>query len=372
MTDLMISGVGDVGPRRPQPADIFAPVRKPLSDTDILFGQMECPISDLGLPAPNAKLAMRASPDVTPVLAGIGFDVMSVAGNHCMDFGSVALADTLDHLRRNGVRPCGAGPDLAEARRPAIVEAKGRRTAFLAYSSILPAGYAAEPNRPGCAPLRAYTHYEQIEPDQPGTPPRIHTFADARDLDALLDDVREARRQADLVVLSMHWGIHFVRASLADYQREVARLAIESGVDIIFGHHPHLLKGIEIYRGKPIFYSLGNFAIEQPSAFKEDIHLDRSFSEISQLSSGWQPTARYMAPPETRHTAIARCTVRGDGSIAASLLPCRINDDSVPEPLQAGDPNLADLLDYLTAITREAGLATRYHCQGDEILIEAA
>ena len=372
MSDLVISGVGDVAPKRARPIDIFSAVRDELIGTDVLFGQMECPVSDRGLPSPDAKLAMRTSADVAPVLADVGFDVMSIAGNHCMDFGAVALADTIEHLERSGIRCCGAGGQLNQARRPAIIEAKGRRTAFLAYSSILPAGYAAESNRPGCAPLRAYTHYEQIEPDQPGTPARIHTFPDPADMNALLADIAEARRQADIVVLSMHWGIHFVRASLADYQREVAHLAIEHGADIIFGHHPHLLKGVEIYCGRPIFYSLGNFAIEQPSAFKEDVHLDRAFADISALSPGWKPTERYMAPPETRHTGIARCTVRSDGSLAASLLPCRIDDDSRPEPLKAGDPHFAELFDYLVAITAEAGLHTRYRCEGDEILIAAA
>ena len=79
--------------------------------------------------------------------------------------------------------------------------------------------------------------------------------------------------------VSLHWGIHFVRGDLADYQREVAHAAIEAGADMILGHHPHVLKAIELYRGKPIFYSLGNFAIEQPRAFKADVHLDRGFAD---------------------------------------------------------------------------------------------
>ena len=108
------------------------------------------------------------------------------------------------------------------------------------------------------------TVYEPAEPDQPGTPAGIRTFAHRADLDALLDSIRSARRRADVVLLSLHWGLHMVRATLADYQIEVAHAAIDAGADAILGHHPHLLKGVGFHRGRPIFYSLGNFAIEQP------------------------------------------------------------------------------------------------------------
>lgn len=291
---ITLHAVGDVAPRRPDPAEIFAGVGGKLSEADLLFGQLECPLSDRGEPAPNARLAMRTPPSVAPVLREAGFDVMSVAGNHALDFGTIALADTVTALDAAGIARCGGGANIAQAREPAIVERGGKRIAFLAYTSILPTGYAAETTKPGCAPMRAYTHYHQIESDQPGTPPRIITIADRADLAALVADIRRAKAQADYVALSIHWGIHFVRGDLADYQREVAYAAIDAGADMILGHHPHILKAVEFHRGKPIFYSLGNFAIEQPSAFLADVHLTQGFAEVSALGGKWSPGEKYM------------------------------------------------------------------------------
>ena len=365
---MRICAVGDVAPRRGDPATIFAATRDRLQSADLCFGQMECPISLRGTPSPNARLAMRTSPDVAPALRTAGFDLMSVAGNHALDFGAEALADTLAHLGAAGIAVAGAGANLAEARCPALIEAGSKRVALLAYSSILPTGYAADPSRPGCAPMRAHTHYEQIEHDQPGTPPRVLTFADQADLAALCANIRAARAAADVVLVSLHWGIHFVRASLADYQREVARAAIDAGADAILGHHPHLLKGIEFIDGRPVFYSLGNFAIEQPAAFDEAIRAHASFDHLQTLSGGWQPEARYQTPPETRHSVIAWLDFAGGGAPEVTLQPCRIDDDAVPHPLAPGSAEWDEWLDYLTAITAEAGLNAAYEPRADGLV----
>src|SRR6185369_12708651 len=140
--------------------------------------------------------------------------------------------------------------------------ADGTTVAFLAYSSILPQAYWADERRPGCAPMRAFTVYEQIEHDQPGTPARIHTYPHRDDLAALEADIRSAKARADLVFVSLHWGIHFVRAAIADYQRDIARAAIAAGAAAILGGHAHILKGCEIIEGKPVFHSLCNFATD--------------------------------------------------------------------------------------------------------------
>jgi poly-gamma-glutamate capsule biosynthesis protein CapA/YwtB (metallophosphatase superfamily) len=364
---MRICAVGDVAPRRDDPASIFAATAASLRAADVCFGQMECPISLSGTPAPGARLAMRTTPDVGPALKAAGFACMSVAGNHALDFGAEALADTLDHLGNAGIAISGAGPNLAAARAPAVITTGGKRVALIARSSILPAGYAADASRPGCAPMRAHTHYEQIEHDQPGTPPRILTFADQGDLAALCADIAAAREAADVVLVSLHWGIHFVRASVADYQREVARAVIAAGADAVLGHHPHLLKGVEFIAGKPVFYSLGNFAIEQPAAFDEAIREHASFAHLQTLSDGWQPQAKYQTPPETRHSVIAWLDF-AEGSPDVSLQPCRIDDDSVPHPLLPGSAEWDDWLEYVTAITAEAGLNAAYVPRADGLV----
>jgi poly-gamma-glutamate synthesis protein (capsule biosynthesis protein) len=325
---------------------------------DIVFGQMECVLSDRGSPAPGARLPMRSSPAIAAVLASVGFQVMSVAGNHAMDYGGDALCDTTAHLRAAGIAACGGGANIAEARRPAFLDAKGLRIAFLAYSSILPEGYAADRRRPGCAPLRAHTFYEQVEPDQPGTDPRIRTFADEDDLAALLRDIEAAREQADHVFVSMHWGIHFVRARLADYQRVVGRLVIEAGADAVIGHHPHLLKPIEFHCGRPIIHSLGNFAIEQPSAFMPNLAESRGYKEVSRTSTGWRPAEKYMLPEETRFTAVA-CLRPAADHCALALIPFRIDDDCIPRRIGRGTDDFVAFQSYLEGITAEAGANSR-------------
>ena len=183
------------------------------------------------------------------VVSFAGATTVQVGG---MDWGKDGFFDTIDNLRAAGLAVVGVGAEITAARAPVIVEAKGVRTAFLAYSSILPMNYWAEADRPGCAPMRAHTVYEQIEHDQPGTPARVHTYAHRQDLAALTADIAKARALADVVVVSLHWGIHFVPAVLADYQHEVAHAAIDAGADLILGHHAHIMKGVEVYKGKTI------------------------------------------------------------------------------------------------------------------------
>jgi poly-gamma-glutamate capsule biosynthesis protein CapA/YwtB (metallophosphatase superfamily) len=361
--DLLICAVGDIGPHRADPGEMFSALSGAF-DGDFVFGQMECVLSDRGSPAPNARLPMRSSPEVAAALAQAGFDVMSLAGNHAMDYGGDALCDTVAHLRAAGIAACGGGAEIAEARRPAMLENKGRRIAFLAYSSILPEGYVADNRRPGCAPLRAHTFYEQVEPDQPGTDPRIRTFADEDDLAALLRDIEQAKKEADHVFVSMHWGIHFIRARLADYQRVVGRLVIEAGADAVIGHHPHLLKPVEFHRGRPIIHSLGNFAIEQPSAFMEDLAESRGFKEVSRTSNGWKPGEKYMLPDETRFTAVACLRPMAD-RCALSFIPFRIDDDCIPRRIDPHSPDFGAFQAYLEEITAEARVATRIaHADG--------
>jgi poly-gamma-glutamate synthesis protein (capsule biosynthesis protein) len=250
--------------------------------------------------------------------------------------------------------------------------ADGTRAAFLAYSSILPQAYWAEARRPGCAPLRAHTLYEQIEHDQPGTPARIHTFAHAGDLAAMQADIRAARERADVVLVSHHWGIHFVRATIADYQREVARAAVAAGADAILGHHAHILKGIECIEGRPVYYSLCNFATDLRMTPE---HAARpSFREIQQLAENWEPDfdSLYNFPPASRLSAIARLRI-ADGRIQeAGLLPLYIGRDALPRVLRAQDPHFDEVLQYLRAVTAEAGLNGRLHAEGDRLLIGAA
>ncbi|MFC3068880.1 CapA family protein [Phenylobacterium soli] len=364
---ICLFAVGDVAPRRDDPAAMLAAVEGLKGPADLLFGQLECPLSDRGSPLPQARLAMRTDPGLARALRDAGFDAVSFAGNHCLDWGPDAFADTLEHVRAVGLALCGAGPDIAAARRPAIFERGGRRFAFLAYSSILPQGYWAEAGRAGCAPLRAHTLQAAPEHAPPGSSPAPLTFCHRADLAALRDDVRAARTRADHVIVSVHWGIHFVAAQIADYQREAAYAAIDAGADAVIGHHPHVLKGVELHRGRPIFYSLGNFAIDQPQAFEAELTSTRSFREIAALNPGFDAARRYILPPDSQRSMIARLAFGADGEVRAAFLPVMIDDDCLPARLAPQDPRFAEIATYVEAIGRTEGLANRYERAGGEV-----
>jgi poly-gamma-glutamate capsule biosynthesis protein CapA/YwtB (metallophosphatase superfamily) len=370
--EIVLYAVGDVGPNREDPQSMFRHVSGLLKQGDIRFCQLETNLSTQGTPLPQARLPMRAHPNSARALRDSGFDVISFASNHCMDFGQEAFFDTIQAIKANGMEPIGVGRNIAEARRPAILESKGTRIAFLAYNSILPFGYWAEidSDRPGCAPMRAWTIYEQVEPDQPGSRCRTHTFPHKDDLEAMAADIEKAKSKADIVILSIHWGIHFVPAQLADYQRETARKAIDCGADLILGHHPHILKGIEFFKGKAIIYSLGNFAIEQPSAFMKDLYKTTRHREIEELNPKWDEKREYPLPPETRKSLIIKCVISEKCIKRISFLPVYLTARSEPEILKSGDERFEDVVRYIDEITSDQGIYTRFVREGDEVVIE--
>ena len=368
--EIVLYAVGDVGPNRDDPQSMFRHVSGVLKQGDICFCQLETTLSIRGTPLPQARLPMRAHLNSAPALSEAGFQVISFASNHCMDFGQEAFFDTIDAIKANGMESIGAGANIAEARRPAILERNATRIAFLAYNSILPFGYWAETDRPGCAPLRAWTFYEPVEPDQPGSRCRIHTFPHKDDLQAMTTDIESARSAADIVILSIHWGIHFVPAQLATYQREIARKAIDCGVDLILGHHPHILKGIEVYKGKVIMYSLGNFAIEQPAAFMKDLYKSTQHREIEELNPQWDQKREYPLPPETRKSLITRCLISEKRIQRISFLPVYLTDQSEPQILKSGDERFEDVVRYIGQITSDQEIDTRFTQKGDEVIIE--
>jgi poly-gamma-glutamate capsule biosynthesis protein CapA/YwtB (metallophosphatase superfamily) len=357
----IVLAVGDIGPDRPDPNESFVHVRDVLSRGDVVFGQLELPLTEGGVRLPQARHAVRGSPSTASALKEAGFSVISFASNHCMDWGAPAMLETLDRLRGAGLHAIGAGKDLAEARKPSFADTPGGRIAFLAYCSILPMDYWATERRAGCAPMRAFTQYEQIEHDQPGTPCRIHTHAHREDLQALREDLVSAKREADVVAISFHWGIHFIPGVIADYQREVAHAAIDAGADLILGHHAHILKGIEVYRGKAIFYSLGNFAIDLRMTAE---HANaKSFKEIQVLNPDWKIdlNSLFNCPPHSRRTLVVQATLEAGQIQSVGFIPAYIdNMTAVPETLRPADVRFLEVTRYLEEISSTAGFSTRF------------
>ncbi len=363
--------VGDVAPDRDSPASIFDAVRERIGRADLGFCQLEVNLTERGVRLPQARHTMRGDPAIADALVDVGLEAVSFAGNHCMDWGPEGLFDTLHHLDRTGATQIGTGRNIAEARQPALITRNGVTVGFVSVNSILPMNYWAEENRPGCAPMRAHTIYEQIEHDQPGTPARIHTYAFRDDLDALLSTIRQVRTQADVVVLSHHAGIHFVPAVIPDYQREVAHAAIDAGADLVLGHHAHILKGIEIYKGKTIAYSLANFAIDLRM---DEAHAQsKGFKEIQKLNPDWVPdfSSRYNFPPGSEMSVLLEANLSRDGVSDVRFVPVMIGRDADPKIVAPEDPGFDRIRTYLQTIGDQADLGSVVAADGDVLRIAA-
>jgi poly-gamma-glutamate capsule biosynthesis protein CapA/YwtB (metallophosphatase superfamily) len=384
--DVVFYAAGDIAPWREDPVTIFRHVKPVLKQGDLAFCQLEACISDRGERTPQAtaifdennKPFVHQDVRYGPAIKDAGFDVVSFASNHCLDLGYDAFFDTINAVKELGMRIIGVGANLEEARKPAILERNNTTIAFLAYNSILPTNYWALHNRPGCAPLRATTVYEPVEPAQPGRPSRVSTYPHRGDLQTMLEDVEKAKTKADLVIVSQHCGIHFVPAVLADYQKDLAHAAIDTGADLVLQHHAHILKGIEVYKGKVIFYSLGNFALELPAprgSHRRPPHLE----EIAQWETHpeylphakWDPLCpTFPFHPEARKTLMVKCIIADKQIKRVSFLPIYLNNQAEPEVLNPQDPKFGEIITYMEEITRSQGLKTQYSVEDDEVVIK--
>lgn len=213
--------------------DPLAPFAPLLADADYRIGNLECPLATTGKPIPTKIYTFRADPRAVRVLQG-RFDAVSLANNHSGDYGRAAFLETLSVLDAAGIRRFGGGRNLAEAHAPLWIERKGLRIAVLGYNEFLPRAFEAGADFPGIA---------WSEDDQ------------------VVADIRGAKAAgADLVIPFMHWGWEHEPAS--ERQRQLARLMIDAGAAAVVGGHPHVTQGAEIYRDKPIIYSLGNFVFD--------------------------------------------------------------------------------------------------------------
>ncbi len=254
------------------PDFLFIGIRPLVEAADIAFGNLECPISTKGTPYPNKPpgVTFRADPLAADALKRAGYDVVSLANNHMNDYGALAVAETIHYLTQAGIAHVGAGRTAAESRRAAIVRRSGVSVAFLAYADPVwsvveardppwPAPLAAVPAG-GAVPAVEYGPAasgaaETAGSGRPGT-------AVIRE-DTLRSDIEGLRSKAgvDLIVVSFHWGDEFMTAPYS-YQKRLAKIAVDSGADIVLGHHPHVLQGIERYKNGLVFYSLGNFVFD--------------------------------------------------------------------------------------------------------------
>lgn len=201
---------------------------------DYFVTNEEFPFSTRGTPAPDKQFTFRVHPEKVKLMQEMGIDLVTLANNHVLDYGRDAMLDTIDTLDHVGIRHVGAGKNLAEARKPAIVELNGRTFAFIGATRVYPeADWAAGTDSAGM-----FSAYDGGA--------------------ALAEEVKAAKQQADYVIAYVHWGIE--REEMPnEVQKSIAHRLVDAGADLVVGAHPHVLQGLEYYQGVPIAYSLGNF-----------------------------------------------------------------------------------------------------------------
>jgi len=214
------------------PLQSFAPL---FAQADVRIANLECVVATGG-EAADKVYTFRAHPRVLPVLRR-HLDGVTLANNHSGDYGRAAFAEMLGHLQAAGLAQTGGGMNLAQAHTPWMVERAGVRVALLSYNEFMPRSFEADHDAPGIA----WSEDERV-----------------------VADIRRARQVhgAHLVVTFMHWG--WENEPVANpRQRRLARLMIDAGADAVIGGHPHVTQDIELYRGKPVIYSVGNFVMKE-------------------------------------------------------------------------------------------------------------
>ena len=208
---------------------------KPLLEADYLMGNLEAPITVYSEPfLPDKKYTYKQDLAAGQALKDTGFDLLVLANNHTLDYGPTGLADTLELADQLGLTVIGGGPDEESARAGTVVEINGTRVGILAY-------------------MEPYGSYERQEWFADGDHPGCSKMTK----EAVREDIARMREQADLVIVHAHYGRNYKPPTRK--QEKYSRMIIDAGADVVNGHHSHAAQGIEIYKGKPIIYSLGNF-----------------------------------------------------------------------------------------------------------------
>lgn len=307
-SEIIISAVGDMmldGTARPVLSELgydypFEQVRQYLIGSQIVFGNLEGPLTDRGTPEQDKKFVFRSPPaKVSAALRNAGFNVVTLANNHTIDYGAEGLTQTIEALDAVGIQHVGAGADLMSARHPVIFQIGEQRVAILGYSMTLPENYYAGKKNAGTA----FGHEEQVR-----------------------EDVIAARKQANIVLVAFHWGQEG-KTELRDYQTHLGHVAIDSGASAVIGHHPHILQGIERYKDGVILYSLGNF----------------TFGSYSMSSA---------------RSAVAQLHFRNNRLQSLQLFPINVNNFEVqfqPQPLDGAtaDAVIANLRTLSAALNTE-------------------
>ena len=381
---ITMTAVGDIGFRIEENGDTFDGVRPIMAAADINFGQLEQLISGetggvrhlhfngFDKSDFNGASAWMPTPSKgAQVLKDAHINIMSYATNHTMDIGDEALFETLDTLEEYGVHVVGAGRNLADARKPYIFDVEGTKVGVLGYCSVVTRGYEATDTHAGCVPLRATTNLEVYDL-QPGMPPRIHTKADPKEKALMVEDIQKLKEQVDIVVVSMHWGIHWIPDVIAEYQVELAHAAIDAGADLIVGSHPHIMKGIEVYKGKAIFYSLSNFSMRRYEGFTfqpeycSGLYWVTRFGIRAETNPECQ---RYPYDINSQKNMIAKVEIEDKKITRVSYVPLWMDNEGVFRPVDPDSARSDEHLHYVRWLCGSQRFDVDFVKDGQEVVI---
>ena len=252
----------------------FLKIAEELNKADIVFGNLESVISDKGTKV-GSIYSFRAEPEAMRGLKFAGFDILSLANNHMLDYTREALEDTMTRLKDANIDYVGAGFNEKQAFSLKIKETPGAKIGFLAYTNLGPELWRAGQTSAGMA----WINGESIE--------------------RIKKDIENAKQETDILIVSLHSGEEY-SANITAFQEKFAYSCIDAGADIIIGHHPHIIQKIEKYKDKYIAYSLGNFVFDQ--GFSEntmegllldikikDKKIDKVIPQKIKISSSFQP-----------------------------------------------------------------------------------
>jgi len=277
----------------------FRYVAPTLNNSEITIANLECPLSNKGTKLAEKDVTFRGRTQAVVGIKGAGIDVVSMANNHALDCGPEALQDTINLLDKNSIGHSGAGMNLNESIEPAYYmagEKKDKKVAFLAFSYVIPAGFYPTDQKAGVAPARPKT-------------------------ELVTNAIKQVKKEADFVFCSFHWGIEYQDYPV-QYQTDLAHACIDSGADLVLGHHPHVIQGIELYKGKLIAYSLGDFVFD---------HYSR----------------------KTGEAFILNCTISQDKTLTATMIPVYLTSNGQPRIVQGADANT--ILGRLSQISTKFG-----------------
>src|SRR5713101_215776 len=323
----------------------FALIIDELHRADMVFSNLECCLVE----TPSGHSVSNEGFFADPKAGG---DALRLAGIHAVGiannvhYGDGNIKASIARLDQLGILHTGAGADLAAARAPVVLERSGVRFGFLQRSSVYwPTNHEARKDAAGIAVIRGHTAYHvpvfktraDVPPaNRPGIPPEIITWADAGYLSAFKEDIAALRPRVDVLVASCHWGLW---KDVLQYMTEIAHAAIDAGADIVIGHGPHDSLPIEVYKGKPIFYGLGNFSFHTG-------HGGRKHGD-------WVGT-------------LVRATVSRPGIDGVTFQFVRHNDrnETVPCDMAKEAEELTDIVE------RSAPFGTKFATEGNQVRVE--